>query len=292
MPAHPGPRLPVGLAQYPGLTAFRVGSILRAVTEASGGSGQGAGEFMGTYRAVIFDLFDTLVNFQNVHLPRVRVNGREVRTTSPFVYEVLKPLCGHVLFEEFFHAFVGSYQAAEEIRNREHREVTAHERFRMLFARLRIPDGPGASDFMEAGIAEHMRQLASAMEFPDSHRALLDLLRPRYRLGIISNFDHGPTVELALTRHGIRDRFEAVVVSADLGWRKPRPEIFAETFRRMGVGPTDAIFVGDTPEVDVLGAQAVGMPVIWIDHGTKALPPGAPPPTHTVSSLVEAGRLL
>ncbi len=247
---------------------------------------------MATYRAVIFDMFDTLVNFKNVHLPLVQVNGREVRSTSPFVYEALKPLCAHVPFEEFFHAFVGAYRVAEEIRNREQREVTARERFQMVFARLQIPDGPGVSACMEAGIAEHMRQLARAMEFPESHRTLLDLLQPRYRLGIISNFDHGPTVEMALTAHGIRDRFEAVVVSADTGWRKPRPEIFVEAFRQMGIGPADAIFVGDTPEVDVLGAQAVGMDVIWIDNGTKALPPGTPPPTHTVGSFVEVGDLL
>ena len=251
-----------------------------------------SGDFMGTYKAVIFDMFDTLVNFRNVHLPLVRVNGREVRSTSPFVYEVLKPLCATVVFEDFFHAFVGSYRAAEEIRNREHREVTARERFRMLFTRLRIPEGPETSDLMEAGIAEHMRQLARAMEFPESHRAPLDRLRPRYRLGIISNFDHGPTVEMALTAHGIRDRFEAVVVSADIGWRKPWPEIFLEAFRQMGIGPVDAIFVGDTPEVDVLGAQAVGMDVIWIDDGTKALPPGSPLPTHTVKNFVEVGDLL
>jgi HAD superfamily hydrolase (TIGR01549 family) len=244
------------------------------------------------YKAVIFDMFDTLVNFRNVHLPLVRVNGREVRSTSPFVYEALKPLCAAVTFEDFFHAFVESYRTAEEIRNREQREVTVRERFRMLFARLRIPEGPEAATLMEAGIAEHSRQLARAMEFPESHRALLDRLRPRYRMGIISNFDHGPTVETALVLYGIRDRFEAVVVSADTGWRKPRREIFLEAFRQMRIAPADAIFVGDTPEVDVLGAQAIGMDVIWIDDGTKALFPGNPPPTHTVASLVEIERLL
>ena len=60
----------------------------------------------------------------------------------------------------------------------------------------------------------------------------------------------------------------------------------------MGIGPTDAIFIGDTPEVDVLGAQAVGMDVIWIDDGTKPLPAGSPPPTYTVKSLVEIERIL
>jgi putative hydrolase of the HAD superfamily len=162
----------------------------------------------------------------------------------------------------------------------------------MLFTRLRIPEGPEVAMLMEAGIAEHSRQLARAMEFPESHRALLDRLRPRYRMGIISNFDHGPTVETALVLYGIRDRFEAVVVSADTGWRKPRREIFLEAFRQMRIAPADAIFVGDTPEVDVLGAQAVGMDVIWINDGTKTLPPGSPSPTHIVPRFVEIGRLL
>lgn len=288
----------LGTHRSSALTESAAGSILPPSAPPSyspwgaRGGQEGHGVSMGTYRAVIFDMFDTLVNFRNVHLPLIRVNGREVRSTSPFVYEALKPLCAHVPFEEFFQAFVGAYRAAEEIRNREQREVTAHERFRMVFAQLQIPDGPGVSGFMEAGIAEHMRQLARAMEFPESHRTILDRLQPQYRLAIISNFDHGPTVEMALKTHGIRDRFEAVVVSADTGWRKPRPEIFEAAFRQMGIGPADGIFVGDTPEVDVLGAQAVGMDVIWIDNGTKALPPGTPPPTHTVRSFVEVGDLL
>lgn len=247
---------------------------------------------MKRYQAALFDMFDTLVNFRTVHLPLVRVDGREVRSSSPFVYEVLKPFCPTVSFAEFFQAFVGSYRAAEQIRNTEHREVTAHERFRMLFHRLNIPDGPQAADLIEAGIAEHMRQLSGAMEFPESHRILLGGLRSRYQMGVISNFDHGPTVQKALAAQGIRDWFKAVVVSADIGWRKPRCEIFLEAFRMMGIGPADAIFVGDTPEVDVLGAQAVGMDVIWIDDGTKALPAGCPPPTHRVASLVEVGRFL
>jgi len=247
---------------------------------------------MGKYAAVILDMFDTLVNFRTIHLPLVRMNGREVRSTSPFVYQALMPLCASVPFEDFFHAFVASYRSAEEIRNREHREVTLHERFRMLFTKLGIQEGPDADAIRGAGMAEHTRQLIRAMEFPESHRSLLDRLQSRYRLAVISNFDHSPTVETALALYRIRDRFETVVVSADTGWRKPRAEIFQEAFRHMGIGPADAIFIGDTPEVDVLGAQAVGMDVIWIDDGTKALPEGNPPPTHTAGTLLEAEQHL
>ena len=247
---------------------------------------------MKTYRAVLLDMFDTLVNFNNQRLPLVKINGQEVRSTSPYVYEVLKPLCSGISLGDFYQAFVGAYRAAEEIRNRDQREVTAHERFRMLFRTLNIPDGPEATRLIDVGIAEHMRQLACAMEFPESHRAVLDVLHPRYRLAVVSNFDHGTTVEMALRRHGIRHRFEVVVVSADVGWRKPRPEIFVETLRPLGLPPDEVIFVGDTPEVDVLGAQAAGMDVIWIDHGTKPLPAETPAPTFTVSAFPDIARLL
>ncbi|HSB72450.1 MAG TPA: HAD family hydrolase [Candidatus Methylomirabilis sp.] len=247
---------------------------------------------MKSYQAVLLDMFDTLVNFNNQRLPLVQINGQEVRSTSPYVYEALRPVCGGVSLGDFYRAFVGAFHAAEEIRNREQREVTARERFRMVFQRLEIPDGPEVARSIEVGIAEHTRQLARAMEFPESHRAVLDALRPRYRLAVVSNFDHGPTVGMALDAQGIRQRFEAIVVSADVGWRKPRPEIFAETLRRLNLGPADAIFVGDTPEVDVVGAQAAGMDVIWIDHGTKSLPPGTPAPTFTVSAFPSIVQLL
>jgi putative hydrolase of the HAD superfamily len=53
----------------------------------------------------------------------------------------------------------------------------------------------------------------------------------------------------------------------------------------MGVSPAEAIFVGDTPEADVLGAQGMGLDVVWIDRGTAPLPSETPAPTHTVSSF-------
>jgi putative hydrolase of the HAD superfamily len=87
------------------------------------------------------------------------------------------------------------------------------------------------------------------------------------------------------------DRFETVVVSADVGWCKPRLEIFAETLRRMDLAPADAIFVGDTPEADVVGAQGMGLDVVWIDRGAVPLPPETPAPTHTVASFAGVADL-
>lgn len=247
---------------------------------------------MRRYQAVICDMFDTVVDFRWDRLPLVPFDGGEVRSTSPLIYDALRPLCPGVARPDFCRAFIESSREVERTRSDTQREVTAHARFRIVLRRLGIPDGPTADAILRAGIAEQMLHLRRAMEFPEENRAALDALRAKYRLAVLSNFDHGPAVEAALAGFGVRDRFEVVVVSADVGWRKPRPEIFQDTLRRMGIGPDQAIFVGDTPEADVLGAQSVGMDVIWINCGTASLPPGASPPTHTVTRFAEITRLL
>jgi len=247
---------------------------------------------MRHYQAVICDMFDTLVNFQWDRLPLVMHDGREVRSSSPLVYEAIRSLCPGVSLSDFCRAFIESSREAEAIRNATQREVTAHTRFRMLHERLGIQNGATADTFHRAVLAEQTRQLRRAMEFPDENRDALERLRSRYRMGVLSNFDYGPTVEAALTDFGIRDRFEVVVVSADVGWRKPHPEIFRETLRRMRIDAEQAIFIGDTPEADVLGPQRVGMHTVWINRGTASLPPGASPPTHTVSSFADVTQLL
>jgi HAD superfamily hydrolase (TIGR01509 family) len=247
---------------------------------------------MRRYQAVICDMFDTVVDFRWDRLPLVPFDDGEVRSSSPLIYDALRPLLPGVARFEFCRAFIESSREVERRRTDTQREVTAHERFRLVLQRLGIPDGSAADAFLQAGVAEQMRQLHQAMEFPEANRTALDALRSRYRMAVLSNFDHGPAVEAALAGFGIRDRFDVVVVSADVGWRKPHPEIFRETLRRMGMGPDQAVFVGDTPEADVLGAQGVGMDVIWINRGNASLPAAAAPPARTVTRFPEVADVL
>jgi HAD superfamily hydrolase (TIGR01509 family) len=247
---------------------------------------------MQRYEAVICDMFDTLVSFQWERLPLVAFDGQETRSSSPLVYEAVRSVCPGVSLSAFCRAFIECSREAEAIRHATQREVTAYERFGMLRRRLGISDSSMVDAFLQATVAAQMRHLRRAMEFPEENRAALEALQSVYRMAVLSNFDHGPTVEAALTDFGIRDRFEVVVVSADVGWRKPHPEIFRETLRRLRVEVRQAIFVGDTPEADVVGPQSVGMDTIWIDRGTASLPPGASTPTFTVSNFAEVARLL
>jgi putative hydrolase of the HAD superfamily len=59
----------------------------------------------------------------------------------------------------------------------------------------------------------------------------------------------------------IRDLFDVVVISAEVGLHKPQPEIYLLAAERLGVAPEDCVFVDDLRE-NCAGAEAVGMTAV------------------------------
>lgn len=89
--------------------------------------------------------------------------------------------------------------------------------------------------------------------------AVLQALRARgLRLGLISNTFSRGQVPHNLARYGIRDCFEAVIISSSFGRRKPHPSILLEGARQLSVPPAACAYVGDTVSRDVSGARRAG----------------------------------
>lgn len=130
--------------------------------------------------------------------------------------------------------------------------------------------------FRRIGVAEaHFGPLAQRLFARHAERNLwgtvrerttetLDALRDRgYRLAVISNADG--RVESLLDAVGLRPWFEFVIDSTTVGIDKPDPRIFRLATDRMGVDPSEAVYVGDIYEIDVQGARAAGMRAILVD---------------------------
>jgi putative hydrolase of the HAD superfamily len=92
---------------------------------------------------------------------------------------------------------------------------------------------------------------------PDS-RPVLQRLQQRYTLALISNFDHPPHVYQVLAVSGLVDYFQTILISGEVGVKKPAPQIFQYALERTGLQPADVIHVGDTDD-DVLGAWAAAI---------------------------------
>lgn len=84
------------------------------------------------------------------------------------------------------------------------------------------------------------------------------------RLGVISNSE-GKLLSI-LERVELTSHFETILDSQLEGVHKPDPEIFRRALARMDVTADRAIYAGDVPEVDVLGARAAGMHAVLIDE--------------------------
>jgi putative hydrolase of the HAD superfamily len=96
----------------------------------------------------------------------------------------------------------------------------------------------------------------------DSAHALLETLHSRkLRLAIVANTWPEPArlVRRELEELRVAERVDRVVLSGEVGIRKPDPAIFERALAALGIDPLEALFVGDRLRDDVAGAAAVGM---------------------------------
>ena len=101
-------------------------------------------------------------------------------------------------------------------------------------------------------------------------KSVLGELQGRYKLALISNFDHPPHVHRLLDELALRPFFDAVVVSGDVGVKKPDPAIFTPALEQTGLATDEALFVGDSPEDDIAGAKAAGLRPVLIRRSLGA----------------------
>lgn len=90
---------------------------------------------------------------------------------------------------------------------------------------------------------------------------LLDTLREKYRLAIVSN--HYKWLIDYLKDAGLYGYFESVIVSEAVGIEKPDMRIMALALNELGLPPESCLYVGDHP-LDVLCSKQAGMDCAWI----------------------------
>lgn len=245
------------------------------------------------YKAVVIDLFDTLVTWNPGGLPLVEWRGREFRSTTPLLYPALESALGERFDRDAFMTAYASVQ--NEIFTERARgdalEVTCLERFIRTLKLLGLDDAD-AAPLAENLRKTHMGRVREVTKAPVWRIEAMKKIAKHFRVGLISNFDDSETGHLIMEDTGIRDLFEALIISADTGYRKPNPLIFKQILEMMRLEPADILFVGDTPHDDVLGSKGVGMHSAWIRTRGREMPEGIPAPDIVIGDLAELpGRI-
>jgi len=102
-----------------------------------------------------------------------------------------------------------------------------------------------------------------AVELPDDVLPMLTKLSRRYRLSLISNYPCSRSIRDSLQKIGLLEIFEAVVISADVGYVKPDARPFQALISQLQLAPSQCICIGDNWLADVQGGKRAGMYTIY-----------------------------
>lgn len=93
-------------------------------------------------------------------------------------------------------------------------------------------------------------------------KEVLDHLRPQYRLTAISDAQRAWAIP-ELNAVGLLDYFAPIIISSDLGYRKPDIRIFRQALDGLGLEPSEVLFVGNDMYRDIFGAQQLGLKTVF-----------------------------
>ena len=133
-----------------------------------------------------------------------------------------------------------------------------------------VPEGRGDGDAIAKQLSAHAsrewpRVLREHARLFDGLAQTLDALKALgIMLGIVSGAR--PEVLEMLRPDGILDRFDAVILGADVSRPKPDPEGILTCLHRLGVAPAEAVYVGDAP-IDIQASRAAGVHVASVLTG-------------------------
>jgi putative hydrolase of the HAD superfamily len=98
---------------------------------------------------------------------------------------------------------------------------------------------------------------------------VLEMLRPRFQLAVVSSFDG--RLRMILEQLGISKYFSHIFVSSELGADKPDPEIFRRALKFAKLEPGQVLHAGDDPERDWEAAAAAGLAIFQLERPKNSL---------------------
>ena len=101
--------------------------------------------------------------------------------------------------------------------------------------------------------------------YSDAHSTFAALRQKGYKLGIIANQKIG--TEERLKAWGLRQYFNVIAASAEIGYAKPDKEIFEKAFELARCTAEESVMVGDRLDNDIIPANALGMKTVWLKSG-------------------------
>ena len=105
--------------------------------------------------------------------------------------------------------------------------------------------------------------------YPEVRDVLSELKTTGLKIGLISNA-YEEEINACMQQAGLGNAAFDIIIGVDaIGKMKPHPDVFKYALHKLNVSPEEAVFIGDSVEVDYKGAENVGMYPLLIDRTEK-----------------------
>jgi putative hydrolase of the HAD superfamily len=199
-----------------------------------------------TVKCVGFDLYSTLINADNPNWDGM----------MKAAFTITQDLGYKGTYEDFREIRSRIYRKWREYRERNHVELKTTIWWKEILEALNLEFNE--DDLSKIILASHHQWRIHISLYPEV-KELLSNLKKNYKIVCISNISNGALAREDMDIFGILDIFDLVVMSSDLGIRKPSPKIFEHVLNKLNVKKSEMIFIGDTLYDDVQGAKAAGL---------------------------------
>jgi HAD superfamily hydrolase (TIGR01509 family) len=223
-----------------------------------------------TRPVVLFDWGETLMWIPGmIHDPDAHV-ACLARVYDGSMMQGLREANVTLAFAQFRPHYLAACAAQIRQSKQSQREHSFADRFAMAFSMAQVSVPPrelldALADALGEEVTREARLLADSAE-------VIPQLAQHYRLGVVSNYPHGPVVSATLARFNLLQYFEVVVVSSETGWMKPHGECFAPALAAMQAVPSRTLYVGDDFNNDVRGGKALGLHTAWLAPSAQNVP--------------------
>ena len=126
-----------------------------------------------------------------------------------------------------------------------------------------------SQELIEVLATEYLDFLKKESILMDGTMEILDYLKPKYRLHILTN-GFAEVQSDKMCHSGIENYFDLMITSEEIGKLKPHPEVFQHALQQAGVFAHNTYMIGDNLKSDILGAKNMGMYVVHYDPESRS----------------------
>jgi len=204
-------------------------------------------------KAIIFDFIGTLTNVKNYSL----------ETSKTKLYNAILEAGFNINAESFLEAYSQSHEKYRLVRYQELVEVTNAIWISEALNNLGFKTNP-ENTHIKTAVNVFFEDYLNSLELRPCVKQLLSKISTKYKLGLVSNFTYAPVIYAGIKKLGINQFFNAILVSEEVGWRKPNRKIFEEALKRLDVTAEETVYVGDSPLEDIKGAKTIGTKTVFV----------------------------